>query len=169
MLRVHVCVCVNPSVRGVFHLVNGSLGTHCRQKGQTDTEIKTTWCWDGNGERRKEKKSISDHFLTHIYDTLFPFALFPPQRGMRAWWKCMSFHYQRIVRTDCRGPERGACAFWQVNMWNSYANRYANCVSERMLAHCELFHSKQPWPKLWIMTTSASARICKHQVADRQG
>lgn len=30
-----------------------------------------------------------------------------------------------------------------------------------MLAHCELFHSKQPWPKLWIMTTSASERICK--------
>lgn len=23
----------------------------------------------------------------------------------------MSFHYEGIVRYDCRGPERGACAF----------------------------------------------------------
>lgn len=118
------------------------------------------WYWDGlhdaemerGNEEKGEKKEKSVHFsYTHVWHTI-PFALSPPQREMSAWWKGMSFHYERIVRTDRRGPERGGCAFWQVNMWNSYANRYANCVSERMLAHCELFHSKQPWPKLWIMT-----------------
>lgn len=155
--------------------MKGSLGTYCGQRGQTDTEIRTTWCWNGRAtEKKKENETAKKEkrngncisvqfltccvFMTHNSLSHIPvrFTVFPPQR---------EWLHERIVRSDCRGPERGAG--W-VNMWNSCANRYANCISERMLAHCELFHSKQWWAKLWIMTTSASARICKHWAPDRK-
>lgn len=151
MLHVHLCV--NPSAREVFHLVKRSLGTYCGQKGQTDIEIKTAWHWDKTGVR--------GHICWFsYYDTLSPLLRGEWVHGGNAfsWW----MHYQ----TNWGSPHRGA--FWRVNILNSYANHYTNCILEGLLAHCELFHSKQPWPKLWIMTTPASARICKQQASDRQ-
>lgn len=66
-------------MRGVFHLVNGSLGTHCGQKGQTDTEIDymmLIWKMEGGNEEMKKKKSIPLLFLEYIYATLFPLLYF---------------------------------------------------------------------------------------------
>lgn len=137
------------------------------------------WYWDrlhdadmenGRWEWRNEKKKKA--FLSFFLNTFMPhysLCFISTSEGNECMMEVMSFHHECIVRTHCRGPERGACAFWRVNMWNRYSNCYANCVSERMLAHCELFHSKQPRTKLWIMTTLASARICKHWAADGQG
>lgn len=163
---LHVHVCVNPSGRGASPFSEWILGD-----GLWTKRPDCYWDKDGvmlqwTGRRRKErrggKKGISDDFLTMTH---FPFCFISTSQGNECMME-MPFHYEWIVGTDRGGPERGAWAFWRVNMWNSYANHYANCVPERMLAQCELFHSKQTWPELWIMTTSASARICKHRASD---
>lgn len=124
---------------------------YCGQKGQTDIETKTTWDWD----KTRVGWGILVGFPTL---TQFP-CCSEGGEYMNAFSKLL--YYQTNWR-----PHRGA--FWWVNVWNSYANCYANCVLEGLLAHCELFHSKQPWPKLWIMTTPASARIWIQRVSDRQ-
>lgn len=100
-------------MRGVFHLVNGSLGTHCGQKGQTDTEIDymmLIWKMEGGNEEMKKKKAFLSFFL-NTFMPHYSLCFISTSEGNECMMEVMSFHHECIVRTHCRGPERGACAF----------------------------------------------------------